>query len=133
MPEAPCGNGAPECSTTNEGEAASSPVASPGPRSAQRPPAVAPTPAQSLPGARAAVETQAAAEALASRNPWRIDWCTLLKRTFDFDVLRCECGGSLKVVALVTDRETACEILERLGLPTRPPPLARARSPDEAA
>jgi hypothetical protein len=89
---------------------------------------LAPTPSESLLGAKAALEAQAADEGLTSRNPWRIDWSTLLRRTYDLDVLRCECGGSLKVVALVTDRETALEILERLGVPTEP--LARARSPD---
>jgi hypothetical protein len=39
----------------------------------------------------------------------------------------------VKVIALVTDRDAARELLERLGLPAKPPPLARARSPDEAA
>jgi hypothetical protein len=68
----------------------------------------------------------------ASGIPWRIDWATLLKRTYDIDVLACPCGGRLRIAALVTDREQAREILERLGLPSAPPPLPRARSPDAA-
>jgi hypothetical protein len=64
--------------------------------------------------------------------PWRIDWATLLKRTYDFDVLACPCGGRMKIAALVTDREQAREILERLGLPNTPPPFPRARSPSAA-
>jgi hypothetical protein len=64
--------------------------------------------------------------------PWRIDWATLLKRTYDIDVLACRCGGRLRIAALATDRERAREILECLGLPSAPPPLPRARSPDAA-
>jgi hypothetical protein len=63
-------------------------------------------------------------------NSWRIDWATLLKRTYDFDVLRCPCGGRLKAVELVTDAARAKEVLEQLGRSTKPPPIARARSPD---
>jgi hypothetical protein len=63
-------------------------------------------------------------------NPWRIDWATLLKRTYDFDVLSCPCGGRLRAVELVTDAERAKELLEQFGMSTEPPPIARARSPD---
>ena len=78
-------------------------------------------------------ETQVADETGAlSQNAWRIDWATLLKRTYDIDVLACPCGGRIKIAALVTDPEQARELLERLGLPSAPPPLPRARSPDAA-
>ena len=63
-------------------------------------------------------------------NPWRIDWAALLKRTYDFDVLACECGGRLKAVELVTEAGRAKELLEQFGMSTKPPPIARARSPD---
>jgi hypothetical protein len=63
-------------------------------------------------------------------NPWRIDWATLLKRTYDFDVLKCQCGGRLKAVELVTEAARAKELLEQFGMSTKPPPIARARSPD---
>jgi len=62
--------------------------------------------------------------------PWRIDWATLLKRAYQADSLACPCGGRLRFVALVTEPETAKEILQSMGLPTDLPPIARARSPD---
>ena len=62
--------------------------------------------------------------------PWRIDWATLLKRVHDVDALACPCGGRLKFVELVTESTTAREVLASMGLPTDPPPVARARSPD---
>jgi len=62
--------------------------------------------------------------------PTRIDWATLLKRTYDFDALLCACGGRLKVVELVTDVERAKDLLSQFGMSTQPPPIARARSPD---
>ena len=65
-------------------------------------------------------------------NPWRIDWATLLKRTYDFEILKCECGGRLKAVEIVTEAGRAKELLEQFGMSTKPPPIARARSPDWA-
>jgi len=62
--------------------------------------------------------------------PWRIDWATLLKRVYDVDALACPCGGRLKFVEVVTESTTAREVLASMGLPTDPPPVARARSPD---
>ena len=59
-----------------------------------------------------------------------IDWAELLKRIHDVDVLACPCGGRLRFIALVTEKETAQTILEAMGLPTEAPPIARARSPD---
>ena len=39
------------------------------------------------------------------RTP-RIDWATLLKRTFGLDVLECsKCGGRMKVIACITEAE----------------------------
>lgn len=63
-------------------------------------------------------------------NAWRIDWAMLLRRTYDVDILACECGGRLKFIELVTDRVRAQELLTELGLPSVPPPLPRARAPD---
>ena len=63
-------------------------------------------------------------------NAWRIDWATLLKRTYDLDVLACACGGRLKFVELVTDADRAREVLEMLGQPSALPPLPRARAPN---
>jgi hypothetical protein len=62
----------------------------------------------------------------------RVDWATLLRRTFDVDVLRCSsCGGRLRVLGEVTDAAMVRLVLESLGLPTEPPPVARARDPTE--
>ena len=66
----------------------------------------------------------------ASRNAssrWRLDWATLLKRTYDLDVLTCPCGGRLKAVELVTATDRAKELLEQSGMPAKPPPIARAQ------
>ena len=60
----------------------------------------------------------------------RIPWAELLKRTYDLDALACPCGGRLQFIAVISDPEVASDILERWGLPTGPPPRARARSPD---
>src|SRR5208282_1956534 len=58
----------------------------------------------------------------------RVDWATLLRRSFSVDVLECpKCHGRLRVVAVVTEREPVQRILAHLGLPTEPPPVARAR------
>ena len=46
----------------------------------------------------------------------RLDWATLQARTFGIDVLRCRCGGALKVHSVVTSRRTAEEVLRNLGL-----------------
>jgi hypothetical protein len=68
---------------------------------------------------------------LLAQSP-RIDWATLLHRTFDIDVRVCGlCGGNLRVLALITDPGTTSRILGALGLSTQPPPLARARDPDD--
>jgi hypothetical protein len=60
----------------------------------------------------------------------RIDWAELLKRVHNVNALACPCGGRLRFIALVTESETARAILESLSLPSEPPPIARARSPD---
>jgi hypothetical protein len=62
----------------------------------------------------------------------RVDWATLLRRTFDVDVLRCaSCGGRLHVRGEVTDPAMVRLVLESLGMPTEPPRVARARDPTE--
>lgn len=67
----------------------------------------------------------------AQRHPSaRIDWAELLKRIHSVDALACTCGGRLRFIALITEPETARAILESLSLPSEPPPVLRARSPD---
>jgi len=62
----------------------------------------------------------------------RVDWATLLRRSLSVDVLECPtCHGRLRVVAVITEREPIQRILAHLGMPTAPPPVARARDPDD--
>ncbi len=72
-----------------------------------------------------------AAEPAAIKRP-RLDWATLHARTWKIDVWQCPCGGKRKVVAVVTSRRTAEELLRNLGLlPPRPPPLPGAQGPPQ--
>ena len=64
----------------------------------------------------------------------RLDWARLLRRTFDVDILECpRCLGRLRVLAVISEREPVQRILRHLGLPTEPPPVARARDPTDEA
>jgi hypothetical protein len=64
----------------------------------------------------------------------RVDWPTLLRRTFDVDVLQCpKCHGRLRVLAVLTEQEPVRQILAHLRLPTEAPPVARARDPTDDA
>jgi hypothetical protein len=66
------------------------------------------------------------------RRP-RLDWASLQRRTFEADVWQCPCGGRRRVVAVISNRRTAEEVLGNLGrLPPRSPP-ARAQSPPQLA
>jgi hypothetical protein len=61
----------------------------------------------------------------------RVDWATLLRRTFDVEVLACtRCQGRLRLMSVITEPATVRRILEHLGIPaTTPPILPRARDP----
>ena len=62
----------------------------------------------------------------------RVDWATLLRRTFDVDVLRCAgCGGRVRMCGEVLDPAVVRLVLETLGMPTDAPPVARARDPTD--
>jgi hypothetical protein len=64
----------------------------------------------------------------------RVDWATLLRRSFSVDVMECpKCHGRLRVVAVITEREPVRRILAHLGMPTDAPPVARARDPTDDA
>ena len=68
-----------------------------------------------------------------ARRPTRTSWAELMKRVFAIDVLVCpHCGGTRKLIALLTDGLVVRKILEHLGLSTEPPPLTPARAPPEA-
>jgi hypothetical protein len=62
----------------------------------------------------------------------RVDWATLLRRSFAVDVLACpRCHGRLRVLAVITEREPVGRILAHLGMPADAPPVARARDPTD--
>jgi hypothetical protein len=67
-------------------------------------------------------------------NPRRLPWAELMRRVFALDVLQCPppCGGPLRILAAIHDRDVARAILDCLDLPSRPPPALPAR-PDPAA
>jgi hypothetical protein len=55
----------------------------------------------------------------------RLDWRTLLKRTFEVDLRVCVgCGGRLTVRALFTDPATVGKMLAALRGPRAPPAAA---------
>ena len=60
----------------------------------------------------------------------RTPWAELLRRVFADHLLHCACGGRRTVLAMVTDPNTARALLDRLGLPHRPPVFA-PRGPPE--
>jgi len=54
-------------------------------------------------------------------------WSELMKRVFAADVLACtHCGGRLRILATIRAPEITRRILDHLGIPSRPPPLAAA-------
>jgi hypothetical protein len=62
----------------------------------------------------------------------RVEWATLLRRSFETDVLECaQCGGRLRVLGEVTEPAAVRLVLESLGLPTEGPHAARARDPTD--
>ena len=62
----------------------------------------------------------------------RIDWASLLRRSFEVDVLQCAvCGGRMRVLGEVIQPAMVGLILEALEMPTEAPPVGRARDPTE--
>jgi uncharacterized protein YbaR (Trm112 family) len=57
-------------------------------------------------------------------------WADLMRRAFGFDVLACpRCGGRMRLVATIEQREVIERILGHLGLPTELPAPRPARAP----
>jgi hypothetical protein len=51
-----------------------------------------------------------------------------MARVFALDVLQCpRCGSRMRLLAAIEDAVVARKILDSLGLPSRPPPVAPAR------
>ena len=56
-------------------------------------------------------------------------WAELMKRVWSLDVLQCDrCGGRMRIVCANHPPEAVRSIMDCLGLPTRPPPIAPAAS-----
>jgi len=68
---------------------------------------------------------------LLARQP-RVDWATLLRRTWFEDVLVCpRCAGRMAVLEPVTDAADVRDHIERLGLAAEPAAFAPPRAPDD--
>jgi hypothetical protein len=68
----------------------------------------------------------------ALRRNTPVDWVTLLRRSFNVDVLACtKCGGRLRVLGEITEPSLVRLVLETLGLSGETPPVAHARDPTE--
>ncbi len=68
----------------------------------------------------------------ASTPRYRRPWAELLSRVFALDVLSCaDCGGRMRLVALVKDPTVVRRIVAHLGLPTALPEVAPARGPPQ--
>jgi hypothetical protein len=46
---------------------------------------------------------------------------------FDIDVEQCQCGGKLKLIAVIEQPTVIEKILKHMGLDPQPPPAAPAR------
>ncbi len=55
-------------------------------------------------------------------HPRNYTWSELMRRVFGFDVLRCECGGRMRILCAINPPDAIRKILDCLGLPSRPPP-----------
>jgi hypothetical protein len=62
----------------------------------------------------------------------RLLWSVLLARTFGLNTATCpKCGGRMRFVAALTDRESVRRYLEGVGLSADIPVLAPARAPPQ--
>ena len=61
-----------------------------------------------------------------------MDWAFLQRHTFEADVWQCPCGGRRRLLAVVTRRATAEEVLRNLGWGSARPPRATGHSPPQA-
>ena len=60
-------------------------------------------------------------------RPRNYSWAELMKRVWSLDVLQCDrCGGRMRIVCANHPSAAVKSILECLGLPSRPPPIAPA-------
>ena len=62
------------------------------------------------------------------RSPARYLWAMLLARIYELSPLTCpHCGAEMRIIGFVTDGISIRRILEHIGEPAQPPPVAPAR------
>ena len=60
-------------------------------------------------------------------RPRNYSWSQLMRRVFEIDVLECpRCGGRMRILCAIHPPDAIRKILDCLGLPSRPPPIASA-------
>ena len=80
-----------------------------------------------------AMAGETAGERKPSPKEYRLTWAEMLKRVFRLDVSTCpDCGGKLKVIASIMERNVIKEILSHLGFDTEPPGICPARPSPQA-
>jgi len=68
----------------------------------------------------------------AAPRKYRLTWAALLARVFQIDMEKCpHCGGKMRIVAAITEPDSARRYLEGVGLPAEVPTLAPARAPPQ--
>ena len=91
-------------------------------------------PAQAPPSSSTADAAPPPPTKLRTKPRSRYPWADLLRRVYLVDVLTCpHCKRSRRLLAFITDPDVTARILRHLGLPTRPPLVAPARPPPDAA
>ena len=84
--------------------------------------------------ARRMATQQRVPETSPSTNDRYYTWAELMRRVFAIDVLQCpRCQAPMKILAQIHPPQTTRKILECLGLPARPPPIATARPDPQAS
>ena len=58
---------------------------------------------------------------------YRLSWSRLLARVFRQDVTKCPCGGTMKIIAALTEPLAIRTDLDRVGLASRAAPIAPPR------
>ena len=59
-----------------------------------------------------------------------MSWAQRLKRVFDIDIEKClDCGGKIKVIAIIEDYKVAKKILTHIGLDSKAPTPWSPRGP----
>ncbi len=76
--------------------------------------------------------TETLDDPLPTLRPRRLGWAQRIKRVLDIDVLTCRrCNSKRKIIAFIQQPAVARQILQHLGLPHQPPPIAPARPPPQ--